>query len=381
MQLAKREFFCYITAAERGGGVKSITVMIKSASSLCNMRCTYCFYCDAAALRSDKSFGVMTPETASRMISNVFADILQGDGLTFAFQGGEPTLAGLDFYRFFVSEVNRVKPDKMKISYAFQTNGLAIDEEWCRFFKTNNFLAGLSIDAYADLHNQNRTDSSGKGTFSRVLKTKNLLLRYGVDFNMLCVLTAEAARRAGKIWKFIIRENIRFVQFIPCLSPFENINRYALNDKRFFGFYDELFPLWKREAESGNFVYVRFFADLASMYLQGKKVSCGLGGRCSPQLAAESDAHVYPCDFYVLDEYRGLSLAENTLREVFENLVQGDFYREKATEREYCKTCKYFSWCAGGCKRMIGQMYGQNCGLRLFLDKRLNELLLTCKGY
>ena len=354
--------------------MKHINVMIKPASSLCDMRCKYCFYFDVAASRQEFSKGIMTQEAAAAIIKNVFCDLETGDHITFAFQGGEPGLAGLEFFEFFVEEVKQAANPKVKIHYAFQTNGLMIDEAWCAFFKKNNFLVGLSIDGDAALHNKNRTDSAGKGTFTRVLTAKKLMDKYSVDYNMLCVLTAENSRRAKRIWEFIMREGIKYIQFIPCLEPFNQDSVHALTGEKFYRFYSDLFPLWKREAEKGNRLVVRFFEDIASLMITGRPATCGLSGRCSPQIIVEADGSVYPCDFYVLDEYKVGNLAKDTLREVFEAAVKSSFLEtQPATDR--CRGCRHIKWCSGGCKRMKRAVYGERCGMRLFLDENLCELL------
>ena len=333
------------------------------------------------ASRQEFSLGVMTRETAAKLIKNVFSDLIMGDYITFGFQGGEPGLAGLDFFSFFVEEAKKAAAPKVRINYAFQTNGLMMNEDWCTFFKENNFLVGLSLDGDAALHNKNRTDNNGKGTFSRVMGAKKLLDRHGVEHNILCVLTSDGARRAKRIWDFIVRENIRYVQFIPCLEPLgedgdSSKSLYALTSEKFYRFYKDLFPHWKREAQKGNLIVIRLFEDLAALMLFGRPITCGVSGRCSPQIVVEADGSVHPCDFYVLDEYRVGNLSEQSLQEVFEAVVKSGFIQEGAQMPEWCKACVHNSWCRGGCKRMARAVYGENCGMRVFLDECLNELLL-----
>jgi len=350
--------------------MKNLSVMIKPASALCDMRCAYCFYNKAP-------LGVMSREVASAMIKNIFCELESGDHITFAFQGGEPGLAGLDYFTFFVEEVNKAKVAGIKTHYAFQTNGLMINEDWCRFFKANKFLIGLSLDGDSALHNKNRMDSKGKGTFSRVMKAKTLLDRFKVDYNILCVLTAESARRANKIWDFVLREKIGYIQFIPCLEPLGEKDKNALTGAKFYQFYSSIFPLWKREAEKGNLIVIRFFEDLAAMLLAGQPTTCGLSGGCRPQIIVEADGNVYPCDFYVLEEYRVGNFTDNNIREIFEAIVAGDFLKDSGQRpiSQACMDCPHSRWCRGGCRRMSNAVYGDPCGMRLFLDECLNDLI------
>ena len=263
--------------------MKRLTVMIKPASSLCDMRCTYCFYYDVAASRHRASMGIMSRETAASLIQNVYSQLTPGDSITFAFQGGEPGLAGLDFFEFFAETAKNASPRGVKTHYAFQTNGLMINDNWCRFFKANNVLVGLSLDGDAPLHNHNRIDAQEKGTFNRVMEAKKLLDRHRVSYNVLCVLTAESARRARRLWGFILKEGIKHVQFIPCLEPLDELHpaagTAALTSGKFFQFYGDLFPLWQAEAAKGNIIHVRLFEDLAGIYLTGQKLTCGISGR------------------------------------------------------------------------------------------------------
>jgi len=345
------------------------------------MRCGYCFYTDISALRKDASMGVMKRETVTALLNNVFSELISGDMVTFAFQGGEPGLMGLDFFHFFTNEVSSIAPVGVSVDYAFQTNGICIDDDWCAFFKQYDFLIGLSLDGDASLHNQNRTDNHGKGTFNRVMDAKKKLDAAGVRYNILCVLTSESSRRAGRIWNFILREKIKYIQFIPCLEPLESgeedAGNYgaALTGAKFFRFYSELFPLWKKEVIAGNYVSVKLFDDLIALLLHGMPGSCGLSGRCSPQIVVEADGGVYPCDFYVLDEYKAGDLTCQSLRDVFNAVVNCGFLEFQSEVSACCSDCAHNRWCKGGCKRMSRAVYGDICGMRSFLDKYLSELL------
>ena len=370
--------------------MKRITIMIKPASSLCDMRCKYCFYYDVAARRHEASLGIMPRETAAAILGNVFGVLTAGDHITFAFQGGEPTLAGLDYFVFFTETAKELAPKGVRIHYALQTNGLTLDAAWASFFKQHNFLIGLSLDADAALHNQNRHDAAGKGTHSRVLAAKKILDKHGVDYNILCVLTSEAARRAKRVWEFIMAENIRHVQFIPCLEPLDTAGTSlretaapALTPAKFHQFYATLFPLWKKEAQKGNVVSIRMFEDLAGIFLAGQNITCGMSGRCSPQMIVEADGGVYPCDFYVLDQYRLADLYRQNLKDVFEAVAASSFLKEARENPVQCVGCAYVKWCGGGCKRMARAVYGtggETCGMRAFLDEYLNDLLTTVRG-
>ena len=356
--------------------MKHFTIMIKPASSLCDMQCNYCFYSDVSSLRQTFSTGIMSRETASKIIENIFLELDDKDHVTFAFQGGEPTLVGLDFFVFFAEKVESIKKT-VTVHYALQTNGLTLNDEWCEFFSRFRFLIGLSLDGDIALHNQNRKDEQSKGTYARVISAKKLLDSHAVDYNILCVLTAETSRRANRLWNYILNENIRYIQFIPCLEPLSSESKHAgaLVSKKFYQFYNALFPLWKKEAQKGNVISVQLFDDLAALLLYRQRVTCGISGGCNLQMIVESDGSVYPCDFYVLDEYYLGNFAHQTLQEIFDIAIDSNFLKDSNRMSQCCKSCTHYKWCQGGCRRMNKAVYGENCGMKLFLDKHLKELL------
>jgi len=224
--------------------MKHLSVLIKPVSSACDMRCKYCFYHDVSAHREVRSFGNMKEDVMEKIIDQIFIDLDDGDAMTFAFQGGEPTLAGLSYFEHFVAYVKAQKK-QVKLEYSIQTNGLTIDEDWCSFFKANDFLVGLSIDGPKAFHDENRYDTQKMGTYKRVMRTKALFDRYEVEYNVLCVLTKQIAKHPQKIFNFLLKENIKYVQFIPCLDDLDakSGSPFALDPEHFASFYDVLFKL------------------------------------------------------------------------------------------------------------------------------------------
>lgn len=218
--------------------MKHISVLIKPASSLCNIKCRYCFYHDLSSIREVRSFGKMSKELSKKMIDQIYVDLNDGDQLTLAFQGGEPTLAGLNFYRCLVSYIKE-QEKQVNVHYAIQTNGMVINDNWCTFFKENNFLVGLSMDGPAIFHDSSRVDWKQRGTFNRVHRTKELFDSYGIDYNVLTVLTNEMASAPDEMMSFIQSEKIEFIQFIPCMNGFSDDHQhdYALTPELFASFY------------------------------------------------------------------------------------------------------------------------------------------------
>ena len=361
--------------------MKRINLLFKPASSLCNMRCRYCFYHDISADRDIPSYGIMLPETQDKTLDNVFSCLEPGDEITIGFQGGEPALAGLQWFRDFAEKVRALKGG-VKVSYTFQTNGTLLDESWCDFFKEHNFLVGLSIDGGKRFHDQNRLTNSGEPTFEKCMKAKELFLKMQVEYNILCVLTNDLAREPEKVWRFILHEHIRFIQFIPCLADLGSRDeKTPLRPALFAQFYTRLLALWIREFEKGNYISVKLFDDTVNYFYKGMRTSCGIDGKCQNQFVIEADASVYPCDFYCSDEYRIGNLMTHNIRELFDNQEALGFLNEKPELSEICETCRHVTKCQGGCKRMQGIMYALRgdpiCGYGSFLEKCLGPLVHT----
>ena len=173
--------------------MKELSLLIKPVSGLCNMRCIYCFYADVADRRQIRSYGRMSRDTVKGILHSLCGDLSQGDVLGIAFQGGEPTLAGIDFYRDFFAAADEWLPD-IAVRWSFQTNGLLLNTEWCRLFRERKVLVGLSVDGPPGTHNAQRPDLAGKGSYQRVHAAMELLRRSGVEYNILTVLTTETAR-------------------------------------------------------------------------------------------------------------------------------------------------------------------------------------------
>ena len=155
--------------------MQNLNFLIKPASSQCNMRCRYCFYADEAAVRCGQSAAGMTRPEAETLIRSAFAAAEPGAQVSFSFQGGEPTLAGLDFFRFFMAKAAELRPDRVHINYALQTNGLVLNDEWAEFLAANQVLVGISLDGTKELHDNTRLDAKGKGTWNRVTAALHVL--------------------------------------------------------------------------------------------------------------------------------------------------------------------------------------------------------------
>ena len=357
--------------------MKQLSVMIKPASALCNLRCKYCFYADIADLREVRSFGIMKPETTEVILANIQKSLRAGDSITIAFQGGEPTIAGLDYFRHFTSIVDTWTG--IDVHYALQTNATLLNDEWCAFLKKYDFLLGVSWDVLPDCHDAARVDAAGEGTSKRVLDAIYLLNEHKVEYNVLCTLTNFVARHPNQVWKQIVKRDIRYVQFTPCLDDLEATGEsaYALTPKRFASFYNQIFDLWYADFRAGKYRSVKLFDDIVNLLAFGIPSACGINGHCSPQIVVESNGNVYPCDFYCVDEYLLGNLSEQPLKEIYESPKNRAFASRPHQHPKLCATCEFSRFCGGYCKRMQKQVCcgpdDNFCGYQNFLRTHAKE--------
>ena len=329
-----------------------ISVMLKPASGMCNMRCRYCFYADEAKKRATANYGLMTPETLEAVLSQILS-VARG-ACTILFQGGEPTLAGLSFFEEAVRLSHRLNRHNCRLSFSLQTNGLLIDEDWCRFLARNRFLVGVSLDGTKEIHDANRVDAQGNGTYSRVMRALQLLKNHQVATNILTVLTADAARSYRKIYNFYTRNGFTYQQYIPCLDPLEEargLHSWSLTPAHFEQYLKTAFDCWYQDAMAGRKKYHRYFDNLLLMLNGQPPEICGMLGVCARQYVVEADGSVYPCDFYALDRYRLGNLRTDTIADIDRRRTELAFIEDSATPAEECRACPWRNLCRGGCRR------------------------------
>lgn len=329
-----------------------LSVMIKPASSICNLRCRYCFYHSIADSRNTGSYGIMNEKVLKTIVSKAlgFAD----GQCTFAFQGGEPTMAGLDFFKKLIQLEKKCNTKNIQINNAIQTNGIMIDSEWSRFLSENEFLVGISLDGPKNIHDANRIDPAGKGTFNRVMKTIALFDKHDVQYNILTVVNAFTARHITKIYNFFKKQGFNYQQYIPCLDPLDEQpgkQDYSLTPERYAYFLKTLFDLWYDDITSGNMVSIRYFDNLTGMLMGYPPEACGMSGVCNCQFVLEADGGVYPCDFYVLDEWYLGNIIENGFEELRTGKTGKKFVEVSKHVDPACRECKWAQICRGGCRR------------------------------
>ena len=287
----------------------------------------------------------MSAETAENLIKHVLDFCGENSEISFMFQGGEPLLAGKDFFIHFIETADKLKDDGTVILYSLQTNGTLIDDDFCSIFKENNFLIGISIDGDEATHNLNRC-----GSFEKAMNGVKLLKKHGIDFNVLSVITSQTD--AAKLFEFYKSNGFRDVQPIYCLDSLSGEkSSYSLNAKSFARFQKRFFNRWFDEISKGERFYVRDFDNLLSLITTGQAEQCGATGRCNAQLVVEADGTCYPCDFYCLDEFECLNINSASIDDILRSEGLKKFMEFDEPKNKMCSACPVAPLCGGGCKR------------------------------
>lgn len=344
-----------------------LNILIKPASGACNLRCRYCFYTDVAEKRIQQNYGIMTAETLEVIVRKALE---YGDSYVgFAFQGGEPTIAGLDFYRRLVELEATYNRKQLRIGNAIQTNGMLIDAEWAQFFAENQFLVGLSLDGPKEIHDLNRVDSRDKGSYNQVMKTVNLFNQHHVEYNILSVVSKLVARHIEQVYNFFVKQGFGYLQFIPCLDGLgeePGQNPYSLTPQIYGDCLKRLFDLWYRDVQKGRRISIRMFDNILQILLGMQPESCDMNGYCTANIVIEADGSVYPCDFYVLDQWKTGNIFDHEIWELLRGETAQAFVAVSRAIALQCGRCEYFGVCRGGCRRHYEPIDGAITGKNYF---------------
>ncbi len=349
-----------------------LDILIKPASGKCNLSCKYCFYEDVVSNRSTADRGFMSLETLETVVRKAFEEAKSG--VTFGFQGGEPTLAGLDFYREFVKLCKKYNTKKLPADFTIQTNGTLLDGEWCGFLKEHNFLVGLSLDGDGETH-----DFCRCGTFEKVLSAADLLKKYGVPFNILCVVTNKNAPKAAEMYGFFKERGFEFLQFIPAIADFgkpQTDDDISLTAESYGSFLQVIFDCWFEDFAKGKYISIRHIDNWVGMLLGRNAESCAMRGVCNSYACIEADGTVYPCDFYVLDEHCLGNIAEQGFEELAGSAAAKAFEEASQSMPDECKNCPHIALCRGGCRRNR-DFFGKNVfcqSYKMFFDAKCEKI-------
>jgi len=292
---------------------------------------------------------VMSLSVAEQLIqSAVNTNVMH---ISFCWQGGEPTLAGLDFFRAIVALQRNYRKPNQAIENSIQTNGVLLDSEWCRFLSENNFLVGVSLDGPKEIHDCYRKDYAGRGSFDTVMAAIACMNKYSVQYNILTLLTDSNIAKANEIYSFFCQNNFSYLQFIPCFEYDEYGNRlpYSVTGNDLGNFYCKLFDEWYRDGFP--YVQVRLFQDILLYAIQEVKTSCCWMQNCDSYIVVEHNGDCYPCDFFVYPEWHLGNIMNYHLLDILNNEKRNRFAQLKREINQECSICSINNFCMGDCTR------------------------------
>ena len=377
-------------------------VMTMPTGPACNLECEYCYYLEKSELYPERGDFRMSEDTLEEFVKQ-YIEAQPGSQVTFAWQGGEPTLRGIDFYRKAVRLQQEYAPADTRIVNTIQTNGTRLNEEWCQFLAENDFLVGISIDGPRELHNRYRKTRSDGPTFDEVMNGLSLLQNHDVEYNVLCVLNSYNSQYPLRVYEFFKDQGVEWMQFIPLVEfpddaetvttdpdsstpetdpdesdhsaypwvqawadlPEENDDGYqevldaareapttarSVDPAAYSTFMRTIFDEWVRN-DLGN-VSVRLFDQCLGMALSGKASLCLYMETCGDQVAMEHNGDVYACDHFVDPGFKRGNIHQTHLTEMLDSEDQrefGEYKREGLPTR--CRECSVQEFCHGGCPK------------------------------
>jgi uncharacterized protein len=344
-------------------------VMTKPIGPRCNLDCTYCYYLEKERLYPDeKKFRMPADVLETYVRDYIAAQVTMGvPEIWFSWQGGEPTLLGVEFFHAVVALQKKYAPAGRIVRNALQTNGTLLDEEWATFFKANDFLVGLSIDGPRELHDRYRVDRAERPTFDKVMAAVELLRTRGVEFNALTVVHRLNARKPREVYRFLKDIGIEFIQFIPIVerssdgatlagAPQQDgaeearVTAWSVLPRDYGTFLCRVFDEWVKN-DVGR-VFVQFFDVQLGLWAGGPSSLCWFAETCGQGLALEHNGDLYACDHYVYPEYRLGNIMQTPMGVLAASPAQDKFGADKRdTLPRQCRACEFRFACNGGCPK------------------------------
>ena len=352
---------------------KPFHVMTKPIGAICNLDCEYCYYLEKEELYPETKSFRMEDSTLENYIRQYIETQSTLSEITFAWQGGEPTLMGIDFFRKAVELQDKYRRSGMTIRNSLQTNATIINDEWAIFFKENNFLIGISIDGPPKLHDHYRFDKKGDPSSADVIRGLRLFQKHEVDYNILCVVNNYNGDYPVQIYNYFKDLGAQFMQFIPIVEHFgdgSEVSPRSINPKQYGRFLCAVFDEWVKE-DIGK-IFIQIFDVSLEAWLGFKPSLCIFNETCGDAMAMEHNGDVYACDHYVTPEYLVGNIGETPIADIINLPFQRKFGEDKKdTLPPYCLDCEVRFVCNGGCpkNRFIDTPNG---------DPGLNYL---CEGY
>ncbi len=325
------------------------SILVKPVSADCNLRCEYCFYLEKADLYPETKSHRMSYDVLETMIQQIMHDTAGPVGVTW--QGGEPTLAGLDFFENVVELEKKHGHSGQIVSNAIQTNGVLLDDEWAQFLSRYRFLVGLSLDGPAELHDHYRKGKNEKPTHHRVYPKIELLKAYNVAFNVLMVINDVTVNYPRELYDYCLGNEIGFAQFVPAveLNGDGHLMPFSMPASQYGDFLCTLFDLWYNDGHPR--VSIRMFDAFLMHLIHGENSLCLFRKSCDAYLVVEANGDVYTCDYFVDPGWKIGNLMHQPLRELERIALRLQFAARKSDLPQACLRCQWRRYCHGGCPK------------------------------
>lgn len=347
---------------------RPFSLLIKPAGPDCNLRCRYCFYLPKLSLFGARSAHRMSDEVLEQLVRSYMHT--NQPAYVFNWQGGEPTLMGLDFFERVIELQRRYAPAGSRVTNTIQTNATLIDAEWAEFIASNRILTGVSLDGPEEIHNIYRRDAADNGTFNNVMAGIEHLRSAGAEFNILSMVTVGNAGRAKETFDFFTRNKFNHQQYIPCVEfDAEGTPReYTVSPEGWGRFLVDLFHAWyPRKVRR---ISIRNFDNVVNFLAAGEYSSCTMRGKCDQYFVVEHNGNVYPCDFFVEPQWKLGNIMEDEWSHFLGSPLYHRFGAMKSRWNQACGDCPYLHLCSGDCPK-----------LRYVSDRDPASLSYLCRGH
>ena len=325
--------------------LKPFNIMVFPNGPICNMNCEYCYYKEKNNLYNNKSNMKMNYELLELFIKN-YMIAYPGIKIPFIWQGGEPTLRGLEFFKKAVDLQKKFISPGKKYSNSIQTNGISLDKNWIRFLKKENFLVGLSLDGPKNIHRKYRTDNKGNSNFRKIINNLKQLKKYNIETNILCVVNKKNIKKASKIYYFFKKLNIDYIQFIPLVDLKKP--KYSIDPINYADFLITIFNEWIKDGYGK--LHIQIFEEILNAWFNGNTNICYFKKECGDTMVLEHNGDLYSCDHFVNKKNKLGNIKDNSLKQLVTSSKQNEFGKNKINNlSNNCKKCEYYFICHGGC--------------------------------
>jgi len=362
----KRKTTIHFNEAVKSGAPAAFSTMVKPFGSLCNLDCAYCYYLDKSETVYDKHQPAMSLEILEEY-TRQYIEANQIPEITFVWHGGEPLMAGLEYFKKAM-EFQRKYAGGKNIINSIQTNGTLLNPAWCRFLHDNRFLVGISIDGPRNIHDTYRVNKAGAPTFNKVIDAINLMIQYRVEYNTLSVVNNLSEGRGAEVYHFLKSLGSRYMQFLPVLeyvvtpegggkpyivkpgTPGSHKAPWSVTPLGYGKFMTDIFDEWV-VSDVGN-TFVQAFDMTLAQWVGAKPGMCVYAETCGDALVVEHNGDVFSCDHFVYPEFKIGNILETDLRVLYKSPKQFEFgINKRNTLPRYCLRCKYYFACKGECPK------------------------------